>query len=481
MNPLIRRQSAVVAACLVGLALAAPAFAADDKAPSDKAGDRVLVDKALYDAGARDKPADSKALDRYLHNSLRFVINHGVDLYNANRVEQCYDHFRTSLQELEPVLDKHPDLQKMIKESLDKVEKDPEWRLKMAAKATMPNPQDAPVVRQKAFALRAVFNEVRAGLNPDGSKPPPPTGDEGTVDGRIQLDDKPLAKGKVTLTSAAGKSFSADIAADGSYKLTKVPAGEYKVAVTGTGVPAKYGDPKTSGLTVTVRKGGNLADFPLKGETTEPAADTGNVEGKVSLDGKPVAKGKITFTGKDGKAHGENIDDGFYAIEKLPVGTYTVTVTGGGVPAKYGDPKTSGLTQDVKKGPNKGDIDLKGDKKPEENPKPEEVGSITGKVTYKGVPLPAGTITFHPLEGKAGSAPIREDGTYSADKVPVGDAAVTVDTQPLKPADKPKGDKPKGDAPKFVKIPAKYADKEKSDLKVTIKKGKNVYDIELKD
>ena len=65
--------SATVAACLVALALAAPAPAAGDN-------------------------TTGSALDRYLYTSLRIVINHGVDLYNTGRVDECYAHFRQSLQ-----------------------------------------------------------------------------------------------------------------------------------------------------------------------------------------------------------------------------------------------------------------------------------------------------------------------------------------------------------------------------------------------
>src|SRR5262249_22097257 len=163
------------------------------------------------------------------------------------------------------VLSGHPGLQKTIKDALDKVEKDPDWRVKMAAKATMPNPELAPVGRQKAFALRSVFNDVRTALAPEGTRPPVPVADEGTIDGKVMLDGKPLAKGRVTLWGAGDKSYSADVT-DGSYKLTKVPVGEYKVTVSGAGVPASYRDGKTSGITTTVHKGGNLADLALKGE-----------------------------------------------------------------------------------------------------------------------------------------------------------------------------------------------------------------------
>jgi len=68
------------------------------------------------------------------------------------------------------------------------------------------------------------------------------------------------------LTDKDGKSYSDAIAADGSYALEKVPAGGYKVSVSGGGAPAKYGDAKTSPLEVVVGKGVSTADFELKGK-----------------------------------------------------------------------------------------------------------------------------------------------------------------------------------------------------------------------
>jgi hypothetical protein len=332
MQPLFRHRAVMAVACAACLALAAPALA----------------------DSAKGTAPDAKTLDRYLHTSLRTVINHGVELYNSGRVEDCYEGFRQSLQDLAPVLSAHPDLQKSIKEALDKVESDPQWRVKMAAKATMPNPELAPPVRQKAFALRAVFNDVRTALAPEGVKPPVTTGDEGTVDGKVVLDGKPLAKGKVSLSGAGGKSFSNDVT-DGSFKLNKVAVGDYKVAVTGAGVPAKYGDAKTSGLTTTVRKGGNLLDLDLKGE--KPAADTGTVEGKVTDNGKPLAKGNVTLVDKDGKKFtGAIAPDGTYSVDKVPPGEYKVGIDGG--PAKFADPEKSGLTLTVKKGKQTHDIPL---------------------------------------------------------------------------------------------------------------------------
>jgi len=240
----------------------------------------VLVAAGLLVFVLKASAADNKALDRYLYNSLRYVINYGVDLYNAGRVEDCYAHFRQSLQDLEPVLTAHPDLQKTIKEGLDKVEKDPAWRAEMAAKATMPNPQLAPVDRQKAFALRAVFNEVRNGLSPDGmkagpakpprkdvveaGKPGAAAGGGGTVRGRVTADGKPLAHGTIALIAPGGQAISDAIEADGSYTIENVVPGQYRVTITrGKDVPAKYADPKTTPLVVNVMQGANTHDIAL--------------------------------------------------------------------------------------------------------------------------------------------------------------------------------------------------------------------------
>jgi hypothetical protein len=108
------------------------------------------------------------------------------------------------------------------------------------------------------------------------------------------------------------------------------------------------------------------------------------------------------------------------------------------------------------------------EKKPEEK-KTADAGDVSGKVTYNGVPLPAGTLAFHPKEGKAIGTKLSEDGTYAADKVPAGEYAVTVETDSVKPPDK------------LNKIPAKYAGPKTSGLKYTVIKGKQQFDIDLTD
>jgi truncated hemoglobin YjbI len=80
-----------------------------------------------------------------------------------------------------------------------------------------------------------------------------------TVGGKVTFSGKPLDGGTVTFTSAKG-SASGKIDKDGTYKVEKLEPGEYVVTVSdqpgGTvKVPVKYGDAKTSALTIEVKKG----------------------------------------------------------------------------------------------------------------------------------------------------------------------------------------------------------------------------------
>src|SRR5262249_20108960 len=60
-------------------------------------------------------------------------------------------------------------------------------------------------------------------------------------------------------------------------------------------------------------------------------------------------------------------------------------------------------------------------------------GTVTGKVMYKGAPLKGGNVYFFVDDKNPGIGEIQEDGTYRAEKVPIGVAKVGVDTESLKP------------------------------------------------
>src|SRR5262245_3123921 len=63
-------------------------------------------------------------------------------------------------------------------------------------------------------------------------------------------------------------------------------------------------------------------------------------------------------------------------------------------------------------------------------------GALKGMVTYKGDPVPAGTIIFQYQSDKGPDTAmmdINADGTFAAADLPVGSAQVTVTTELLKP------------------------------------------------
>lgn len=153
--------------------------------------------------------------------------------------------------------------------------------------------------------------------------------------------------------------------------------------------------------------------------------------------------------------------------------------------------------------------------------------AVQGKVTLDGAPVTGGSISFHSATGDY-TGPIAADGTYSIGDIPAGEMTVTVETESINPDKKappvygsrtagggtpgggggsPKpgsgGGPPMGAAkgpdgkpyqaegsPKpegapvaekgtYVKIDAKYNDKDKSGIKKTLNAGKQTIDIEL--
>jgi hypothetical protein len=88
------------------------------------------------------------------------------------------------------------------------------------------------------------------------------------------------------------------------------------------------------------------------------AAD-GEVSGNVTLNGKLLAEGKITFHMANGKFVGSIIKDGKYLIDRVPVGSLKVTVEGEGVPAAFASAKTTSLVVEVTARPSKLDFNIK--------------------------------------------------------------------------------------------------------------------------
>ncbi len=117
-------------------------------------------------------------------------------------------------------------------------------------------------------------------------------------------------------------------------------------------------------------------------------------------------------------------------------------------------------------------------------------GSLSGKVTYNGQPVPGGRVLFQPAQGAQLAATISDTGTYSISGVPTGEYKVAVDNTGLKERDKlmagPGGVKPPNlpEMPKvqgtYVPLPPNASNPDQSGLKVTVKGGSQPFDIDVK-
>jgi len=126
-------------------------------------------------------------------------------------------------------------------------------------------------------------------------------------------------------------------------------------------------------------------------------------------------------------------------------------------------------------------------------------GTVSGKISYNGLALGGGRVTFMNADGKGSkSAPIQPDGSYMIE-VPSGPAKIAVETQSVKPVPgkghpvmpkPPPGKEPAGYDPKmyeggpskdekYVPIPATYGDIEQSGLTYTVTRGSQEHDIKL--
>ena len=85
------------------------------------------------------------------------------------------------------------------------------------------------------------------------------------INGTVILSGKPLDGGKIVLHLKSGEFLGVSISRAGTYAFQQlsVPPGKYVVTISGTGVPAKYGEVNVSPLLVEVKEGENTFDFDL--------------------------------------------------------------------------------------------------------------------------------------------------------------------------------------------------------------------------
>jgi len=109
------------------------------------------------------------------------------------------------------------------------------------------------------------------------------------------------------------------------------------------------------------------------------------------------------------------------------------------------------------------------------NKKP--VGSISGKVTYKGNPVTTGSINFYAAErGMAAEAKMDASGNFSIKELEVGTYKVYI--SPPVPEQLPPGTPPKKE--KF-EVPAKYQDPARSTITKDVKAGPNDIPVDITD
>jgi len=87
-----------------------------------------------------------------------------------------------------------------------------------------------------------------------------------------------------------------------------------------------------------------------------PSLDA-RVSGHVSVSGAPLPQGRVLFHSADGPIVGAQVTAGKFSLEHVPIGRFSVTVDGNGVPAKYAD-QNAGLTVEVEVGANVIDFEL---------------------------------------------------------------------------------------------------------------------------
>ena len=118
-------------------------------------------------------------------------------------------------------------------------------------------------------------------------------------------------------------------------------------------------------------------------------------------------------------------------------------------------------------------------------------GTVAGTVTFRGKPVPGGSVVLYCADKQIVRGLIGPDGTYAIPNVPAGPAAVTVQAharvpdglrlkQTLPPAkDGPTPPDAAPQADKATALPPRYALPEESGLSVVVGPGPTPFDIPL--
>ncbi len=233
---------------------------------------------------ADEKQISTRKVDKQLVDVLKDVHNRGADLFNAGDTASCYRLFQGCLQTTRAMLAHRPDEQKYI----DDIQADAELQPALALKAFSLHQS----IEKLRLRLRPVIAELKTDKEPEiiplpretrpvlpeppKVVPPPKDG----VNGKILWQAKPLNGVQVTFVwtvpfegvanalklTPEYKGVSME---DGTYSITKVPPGKYKVLLTmpkgrAPQLPERYAAVETTPLLVDVKGGGDTLDLLLQ-------------------------------------------------------------------------------------------------------------------------------------------------------------------------------------------------------------------------
>jgi hypothetical protein len=106
-------------------------------------------------------------------------------------------------------------------------------------------------------------------------------------------------------------------------------------------------------------------------------------------------------------------------------------------------------------------------------------GTLTGKITFKGQPMPGGMVSVYDGSFARRDGQIQNDGTYTVRNITPGPVKIGVRSVIGHPIFHPEDhENPFGP---YRHIPMKYSDPDRSGFATEIKSGKQEYEIEIKD
>lgn len=331
---------------------------------------------------AADEKPDTKALDVALRRTLYDIINYGALTYNRGDVGECYRIYQNALLTASLVLTHHPKIQKSINEGL-------------AEAAKLPTLDERAFKLREL--LDKVRNDLRGGAPPSPAVPPSPAqkktawdrlgGEKGVAtivddfvasaakdpkvnfdrNGKYKLDEAAVAKLKNDLVAQISSLTGGPLKYNGDLKKMtqdlQITNAEFDAAVghlktalenhlkTSADSKALMADVnrllvKIEDLRTEIVAPKKTDDGPKKPDDKskkpdetlkkpEDKAKATEVHGKVTVNGAPLAAGKISYIGEDNKPITAEIKDGAYQLPELKLGSYKITVEGDKINERY--------------------------------------------------------------------------------------------------------------------------------------------------